>query len=210
MTSRSMYRVPTKLPQQGMNPPTKVGPYPRPGTWRAPTWSWASTKAAVEYCWNTDDGGDFLARHISVIDFQIGQVSQNPLGQLRAAKLIVSGQLATAKIQHYHGEDMTHGTMSSPIAIEVSGELKETTTCFVDYDLWTKSDQHVVDGESVHCLKVGTWNLDGTSSRDVNYLILRRCQRSAGEDSERIGLLWRWKYRPDYFTEFATREIVLI
>lgn len=108
-----------------MNPPTKVGPYPRPGTWRAPTWSWASTKAAVEYCWNTDDGGDFLAPHISVIDFQIGQVCQNPLGQLRAAKLIVSGQLATAKIRHYHEENMTHGTMSSPIAIEVSGELKK-------------------------------------------------------------------------------------
>jgi len=181
----------------------------RPGVWRAPTWSWASVKGAVEFSY--DERAERYHRftpHIVGFDVQIGHTSEDTTGQLEKAKLIVFGFLAPARIRHDHGETMDD--TGAPISIEVNGKLVNgAIVCFVDYDVWSASGHQVGDNETIHCLMVGTWQDPEKSYGEVFYLILRSYRISDEEYFERIGLLVLSSGQGG-FSEVVAREVTII
>ena len=183
-------------------------PCARPGVWRAPTWSWASVKGAVEFQY--DERAERAHRftpHIAGFDVQIDHRSKDTTGQLKKAMLIVFGSLASARIRHDRGETM-NGT-DAPIAIEVNGKLVNRLESFIDYDLWSASENHITDGETIHCLTVGTWQDPEKPYGEIYYLILRSCGTSDEDAFERVGLLVLSSAQ-DCFTDVVKRKITII
>ena len=131
---------------------------PRPAAWRAPSWSWASSKCAVEF----KTFYTFLpAVNLEVIE---KPVTENTYGQLISAYLIATCTIAPATLSYsfpvqegfeqYAADHVIH-SRGKHISLKVNGEFVGLT-CYVDYNIWADTLHHVPDGSKVYCMLLGT------------------------------------------------------
>ena len=59
----------------------------RPAQWRAPTWSWASVKSAVDY------GYEDFDEEVKILEVDVKLVGDDKMGELQEASLSVAGPL---------------------------------------------------------------------------------------------------------------------
>jgi hypothetical protein len=183
---------------------------PRPSQWRAPTWSWASVKSAVEY--DLYDGFDPA---IDIEDWEIVPMGEEITGQLQEAWLAVSGQLALVTI-HRRPEDSKRNSGSLEIFLNTDGKEVDNLQFYKDYDLWSEGVEQISDGEALHCLLVGKMFKPETSGKQCNelwFMMLREVKDNKDEYN-RIGVAVMQVNEdepcPEFLEEFVHEDRVTI
>jgi hypothetical protein len=195
-----------------------VGPSARPIPWRAPTWSWASIQAPVEHgVWFNMEKQPF---HPSIVVHQASCTPTNnsdATGELTDGRISLSGPIVPVILRHAEGEMISFYPEYSKISLEAVGQSEkyiETIHCRVDYDVWTRSEGEVQDGEQVYCLEVGLYEDAPAESEDERecmcYLILR-CVNNLDRIYERIGFAATKGSENSYFEGHKrTATIILV
>ena len=178
----------------------------RPAIWRAPTWSWASITGAVEFQYDerAERNHDFTS-HIQDFNTKMLHTSEDTTGQVKEARLTISGRVASAKIRH---DGNKVGGTDASFTVEVNGSLLESLKCFIDYDIWSASQHHLADGEAISCLRVGAWQDPEKSYGETFYLMLQDCGPPE-HFYQRIGLLVLSSTQ-DPFTNALVKEIAIV
>lgn len=165
----------------------------RPATWRAPSWSWASTTGAVWYGWswryslphtwaNSFEG---LKTYYTVIQATTVTLGNDPLGQLTGGELTIKGRLIEASVTYLHQQVNIASSLQIICASsKILVTLNYDTQCYWDYAIHEPGSYHVPDGCTVYIMKMVQ---DEVGSRSL-WLIFRR-QPPLLQKYERIGLL---------------------
>jgi Heterokaryon incompatibility protein (HET) len=151
----------------------------RPSEWRAPTWSWASVKSAVEY---TNLAG--FESKLASCEVEIEHAGESETGQLESATLEVSGLLVEVTVHQpqTNAERQRHRT-----AYLKFGDL--VIHFEEDYDIWGDPNSPI-EGGVLFCLLVGKW-FEGESSENgydkLWYMVLNQVD-SENDLYERVGV----------------------
>ncbi|RYP49337.1 hypothetical protein DL768_004962 [Monosporascus sp. mg162] len=153
-------------------------PVARPSEWRAPTWSWASVKSAVEY----EDLAGFESK-LTGCEVEIEHAGESETGQLESATLEVSGLLVEVTV---------HRPQNDKLQQQNTAHLKfgDLVIRFdADYDVWG-DPIFPIEGGVLFCLLVGKW-FKGESSENgydkLWYMVLNQVD-SENDLYERVGV----------------------
>ena len=152
----------------------------RTTAWRAPTWSWASIEASIEYSDVMHIEEDARVLEVECLpanpDFSFG---------LAWGSLVIMGQVAIATIQHTFRRMPPRGEARLVYDLELkSGGSKGSQYYFLpdcDFRMADEKDG-VGHGEIVYCLKMGR------NSMRVYTLVLR-CVDEADQMYKRVGVV---------------------
>jgi hypothetical protein len=157
------------------------GILPRPQTWRAPTWSWASvdsTTSSRGSSWNRQEYDQ--PRWLYCIDVLAAQcipAGDDITGELSDGFAVIRGAMMAG-----HFMDTPHKWERYHIARD-----GREATFWPDYVFDVDNETRVNDGSKIFCLRVAT-NKDLRSDGFDDYFVLRR-KRGSNTRFERIGYM---------------------
>lgn len=184
----------------------------RPLKWRAPTWSWASIRSAVKY-----DHYTAFNEAIKIEKVNVEAVDGNTAGELVAASLVVSGEMAAVTIRRNCRIQLSSEDFES-----VGTKERLPASFSKDYDIWAKSDDQIDEGEEVYFLlaaKVFDNQTTGMRRDEVWFMVLRLVDRNTGSGNSddcvyaRIGLAKMEvtdEPLPDFLATFVHEDNVII
>lgn len=169
------------------------GPEPRPDSWRAPSWSWASIDGRLSYRdvdLFYDEDGDSIESPDSIDFARVVEVNVTPsgsdlYGQLAKGSLTLVGPLLEGRLQ-YHHDFNKKGERLLKACLEVTGRKSDFAP---DHELST-SPGRIEPGSTIFALALKQINENGLGVKqvpEVVWLVLRKVPR--GKAYERIGLL---------------------
>jgi len=151
----------------------------RPSEWRAPTWSWASVKSAVEY----EDLAGFESE-LTSCEVEIEHTGESETGQLESATLEVSGLLVEVTVhQPQTDERHQYGTAYLKFG-DLNIYFEE------DYDIWGDTSSPIEEEDVLFCLLIGKWFKDESSENGYDklwFMVLDQAN-SANDLYERVGV----------------------
>lgn len=172
----------------------------RPQSYRAPTWSWASTRWPITFLDMRHDGDwDFLCE---VLGADCALASADPTGAVESGHLLLKGPLLDSTLV-YETEGPAHGRLYSESIMDQHG----AKTMYTDYDVRSSGSGHIASGSSIHYLVIGT----GAGNRTLGALMIQH----EGEDIElqcrvyrRIGLIEvTTSSKVDWFGDFMPADM---
>ncbi|KAK3321519.1 heterokaryon incompatibility protein-domain-containing protein [Cercophora scortea] len=160
----------------------------RPDGWRAPTWSWASLDAPVEFPFKDSPA---VEMHFEIKDVSCTPATDNETGQVSQGYLKLEGRTARGKIMatgsREHGIDVT---------LEV-GEVTCPTRMQSGNRLYLDNPAEPLGADEVElpftadvlCLSLAT-AIGSHTQTQLTWVLYRRPQR---ERYERIGIAYQWR-----------------
>jgi hypothetical protein len=176
---------------------------PRPQSWRAPTWSWASIAGAVKF---SQHEGNYSQTFATIISADTTAVGDDRTGELSDGWLVIKGMCVTGLFQFYwHNTAPHHSTpaIGIPQLPDPSHsydpdygilERQNNTTMvayysfMLDYDTKAPGPYHVPVGTKVLLMKVDEIGEQNTSDRTRSWLVLREMDPEK-KVYERIGVI---------------------
>jgi hypothetical protein len=170
----------------------------RPETWRAPTWSWASIKAAVQF-----EKSD-IRYSCTVSNVSCKPAGPDPTGELTSGTLTMCGRLMPAVL-----------TYPWPVGTQIAGDpfsnlctldflSKTWGNTIVDYNITLPGPGFIESGVTVYCFHFGD-----DERRNSYFLILRYMDSPSGV-FERIGLAQSFNVVDLKTQDFEERSIKII
>lgn len=173
-----LWYIPKRTPLPGVNTHFTCGS--RPPKWRAPTWSWASVKSAVQY-----DLYEGLIAAIIIEEVYVKPAGVDFAGELESAWLRVTGGLASVSVHRHANES---GPLDSHVFFKSGDTQILCLAIHEDYDLWSKSED-LADGDLLHCLYVGkVCRTESGQIRDQLWFIVLREVYGLVKEYVRVGL----------------------
>jgi hypothetical protein len=182
----------------------------RPKEWRAPTWSWASTKSKIAYIQSSN-----FHSSCKVLGVECSSVGQDPMGQLTGGHMLLCGQLYSTSLQYtpqpQSASPYLHGD-NNDLGFRKAG--RGNVPCYPDYDYWVEGPGYIKSGTMVYLFRVGRdiRDTEPNGSTTVFFLVLRL----VGDDAllacrvyERIGLVIDYFARSSHMEETVVEEIVV-
>jgi hypothetical protein len=177
----------------------------RPGEWRAPTWSWASTTGEVDW------QADFFEREtvsrnrfVIIVDAVTTTKGNDATGELTSGILLLRGHGLTGTILHprtqqptrlqglhiHYGASLSINSNTSPAIFESRNGAYDCGQCgvFWDSNLTIPGPFFVADGSQALVVKLEDWFCQAWEPYRTSWLVLIPSKHDATA-YERIGLL---------------------
>lgn len=126
---------------------------------KAPTWSWVSVKAPIEFpdyygLWSP-------CSRLGCSYDALNQFTGMPKGRLRVATPLVFVSLQRNGGRVIEAQDRKIAFKENEIALVMEGEKIDNLSCYLDYDIWEEDADEVPDGSDLLCAVVGySWKKD--------------------------------------------------